>query len=565
MDEPIQKTLEEYLILALEDAISEEEAQRLNQILKGHPERIRYAIHFLQLASHIKQSKKLAAMSKAWLSIDPGDSFSGFLKLMAEYEKAAEAVEVDSRPSPPAAAVCKAAPVPAGRPRVSRLSLAALFLSSVALIFIFAYAYWGQISGGVETVTIYDSIRACWAEKNLQAELKNGARLSTKSAPLRLLEGTVKIRFDNGAVLVLEGPAEFLILAPDHVQLPSGSLYASIGPEAFGFTVSTKNAKVVDLGTEFGIQAHQSGDSEVHVVKGKTVVAASDGGKLNDSQIVLNGTARWIDARSRTIREAVFNPDKFVRNIDSRHNLLSRGKLTLDLADITAGGSGRGPAKLDVWLDPKSGYTPSSIHEHDTSEHYLPIPSNPYVDGLFVPGGQSSTQIISSEHDRFVDCPQTSGLFYANLGVNPAPSSLRINGRRDGLISFQDTIYGTAEHPCLVLHANLGITYDLRAVRNEYSEWKLDRFTARVGIADLKEPYPCNADFWVLVDGQVRYCLKNCREKGKLADVSVELRPTDRFLTLMTTDGGDPDVPRIYERAISCDWCVFAEPVLELR
>jgi hypothetical protein len=91
------------------------------------------------------------------------------------------------------------------------------------------------------------------------------------------------------------------------------------------------------------------------------------------------------------------------------------------------------------------------------------------------------------------------------------------------------------------------------------------RFAAKIGIADLNEPYPCNADFWVLVDGKVRYSLRNCRQKGKLTDISVELSDKDRFLTLVTTDGGDPDILRIYERAISCDWCVFAEPVLELE
>ena len=41
MDEAIKKTLEEYLILALEDTISEEQIRQLNSLLKDHPDRIR--------------------------------------------------------------------------------------------------------------------------------------------------------------------------------------------------------------------------------------------------------------------------------------------------------------------------------------------------------------------------------------------------------------------------------------------------------------------------------------------------------------------------------------------
>jgi len=142
MDETIRKTLEDLLILAMEDAVSEDDVRQLNALLKDHPDRIRYAIRFLQLGSHLKQSKKLAAMSKAWLSLNPEDSFSGFLRLMAEYEKGAEPVPVASHPDTAAPAVPEPASS-AARTRVSRFSLVTLFLSSAALFFILAYAYWG--------------------------------------------------------------------------------------------------------------------------------------------------------------------------------------------------------------------------------------------------------------------------------------------------------------------------------------------------------------------------------------------------------------------------------------
>ena len=62
-------------------------------------------------------------------------------------------------------------------------------------------------------------------------------------------------------------------------------------------------------------------------------------------------------------------------------------------------------------------------------------------------------------------------------------------------------------------------------------------------------------DLWVFVDGRVK--LKRmglCRRDGA-ARVNVELGPTDRFLTLAATDGGD---------GLVGDWLVFGDPVLSL-
>jgi len=114
------------------------------------------------------------------------------------------------------------------------------------------------------------------------------------------------------------------------------------------------------------------------------------------------------------------------------------------------------------------------------------------------------------------------------------------------------------------MHANLGVTFDLNAIRAMSPDIKILRFVSEIGIADFEESSGCNADFWVLVDGQVRRCRRNLRQKNVLSNVSIELGPSDRFLTLITTDGGDSDRMGAYQRAYTCDWCVFVEPVLVL-
>ena len=224
-----------------------------------------------------------------------------------------------------------------------------------------------------------------------------------------------------------------------------------------------------------------------------------------------------------------------------------------------------GTGNSAVRLDPVKGFTTEWHNGVSAAKGYLSIPDHPFIDGIFVPDGETK-QIVSSRGDVFDECPDTSGLFDVDLFANPKPEILKTEFR-EGTIRFDGKEYtDTSGNACLVMHANRGLTFDLDAIRQSYHR-SIRRFTAQAGIADLREPYPCNADFWVLVDGQICYSLRQYKQKGILNDISVEIQDTDRFLTLVTTDGGDPDDPAggFYTRAISCDWCIFTEPMLELE
>ena len=101
------------------------------------------------------------------------------------------------------------------------------------------------------------------------AQWKNGTRLAAYSNKLFLREGLAELMFDNNAKVVVEGPAEFELLAEDQINLRYGRIYATIPHEAIGFTVSTPTSRIIDLGTEFGIQADGSGDVAVTCNQGK--------------------------------------------------------------------------------------------------------------------------------------------------------------------------------------------------------------------------------------------------------------------------------------------------------
>ena len=90
-------------------------------------------------------------------------------------------------------------------------------------------------------------------------------------------------------------------------------------------------------------------------------------------------------------------------------------------------------------------------------------------------------------------------------------------------------------------------------------------FQSQVGIERKPfRPKASNADFWVLVDGKLKFSKTQVKHKS-FYSVDVELSQSDRFLTLIVTDGGDPEtriIDGVTINAIDSDWGMFAEPVL---
>lgn len=79
--------------------------------------------------------------------------------------------------------------------------------------------------------------------------------------------GFVALRFNRGAELLVEGPAEFRLISPDLVRFKTGSAFAHVPEGAIGFTVEGPTGRVVDRGTDFGVHIGEKG-MEVHVLKG---------------------------------------------------------------------------------------------------------------------------------------------------------------------------------------------------------------------------------------------------------------------------------------------------------
>ncbi len=84
-----------------------------------------------------------------------------------------------------------------------------------------------------------------------------------------LQSGLVEIEFYSGARLIVEGPASLEIVSAQQAICHSGKLRALVPSHARGFSITTTQFDLVDLGTEFGMEVKAGGVSKVEVFDGE--------------------------------------------------------------------------------------------------------------------------------------------------------------------------------------------------------------------------------------------------------------------------------------------------------
>ncbi|MEJ5260502.1 MAG: NPCBM/NEW2 domain-containing protein [Anaerohalosphaeraceae bacterium] len=543
-------------VLSLEGTISPEQFGVLTNLLKTNKAARDYYYDFIVSYVGISHLGILSEREEA------GDSWpnSQLWNELLTFERSAPALDIP--PCPPQADEAEKPRSAPHASRVNKVSLVSLLVSAAALIFVIAYGFLTSLGRGVEVATLSDSIDAKWA--NRAGPVEKGTRLATGDEQWLLREGYAELLFDNQAKVVLEGPAEFQILASDRIGLRYGKVYVRAPGEAAGFSVYTLDAKIIDLGTEFGVQSDIGGNTQVHVLKGKTMLLASRSGRVNLE--ISQGHAKKVAGKTGEISDIECLSDYFVRAINSESKWIWRGQ-NLCLADIVGGGNGLGTGLRGSCINTVTGqwkadsYLPANSTTirpgtHMVSDHqYHPVRGNPFIDGVFIPDGEFGPVQITSHGHLFRDFPDTSGLGWGGI-IYPDQTLLT---RPIRLNRIQ---YGIPGKGALFMHGNAGITFDLEKIRTAYSGM-IREFRAVYGIADEYLDgggCPAYADFWVLVDGQVRFVRKGVQVRQG-GTISVPLSNQDRFLTLVTTDGGKGS-PEYDNRTSFNDWSVFGEPCL---
>jgi hypothetical protein len=371
-----------------------------------------------------------------------------------------------------------------------------------------------------------------------------------------LREGAAKMELDQGTNLLLEAPCRVELTNGPEVILKRGRLTAVVSSQAKGFRVRTSTALITDLGTEFGVIAHQDQSIEAHVLKGRINVALDPNRSGRSTSLVVNeGQAATVDAAGRTIQDGLaVQADLFLMQVPTSDQL-SNASARINLADIVGGGNGRGTGSLNRGIDLRTGqafnHPPTKIRRVRENAFVL-TPKLHGVDGVFVPNGASGPVVISSTGLTFSACPRTVGSYYggpANSGefydlLDEQTYTARLNG-----VSF-----GSSRHPALNLHPNAGITFDLNQIRRNHPDLRIERFTAMCGIPkDLPRARFSSADVWILLDGVVSLRLRFPLGSVKVEQVDIPMPAQTRFLTLVATCSGPADYA----------WIILGDPFLE--
>jgi len=119
---------------------------------------------------------------------------------------------------------------------------------------------------------------------------------SLKSGDFTFSKGMVQLEFMQGATAILEGPVEAKLIHNNAMEMKVGKLRAHVPKVAVGFSVDLPMGKVVDLGTDFGIEVDKEGAAEVYVFRGKVSYQGFDIQGNEVFQEVSGGEAIYLDS-----------------------------------------------------------------------------------------------------------------------------------------------------------------------------------------------------------------------------------------------------------------------------
>ena len=536
---------------SLNGTIDPEDIIALEDILKNDPDSRKYYIEHLSTHAALRNIFSNVSTDKSSISEHGFDK--SLWQALAEDEKVAPCIHIEKisdKPDGPPLSI-------SAKPdrKMSKLSLFTLAFSSAALLFIMVLVIFLPSPPIVAMLT--DSIDAQWVDvKNVP-----GIGDVLREGEMTLVSGLAEITFNDGAVVIVEAPAAIKLETPKSMFVTSGKVSAVVSEYATGFIVNTASASIVDLGTEFAVNVGGDGSCSLHMFKGRANLVAGKDGQKRTTQIVDFNQARSVNSITGSITNIKLDNNVFARQIDSVNGFVWRGQ-NLDIADIVGRGNGFGTGRYGSGIDLDSGNQMSYLNyitNRPGHDKYLEVPGNDWIDGVFIPDGRNGGVQIDSQGNTFEDCPDTSGVYWTQIS-NSGIVAIENQDIHHAVLS--GVKYGTNENPSIIMVPNVGITFDLNNIRKDMPGVDISRFTAKCGLSetlhgefDENSAKDIKSDFWVLIDGEKRFEAKAVNSISGPRDIQLEIKPEDRFLTLIVTDS---------DMSIGHDWCVFGGPKLIL-
>ena len=350
---------------------SSDEVTRLRDLVCSHADARRWYVLFVYDSTLLRRrgsADEIAVTIEA--GIDP-DLLARMQQRQPGVTPAAPLIPFPAPPTPTAA--------PAGSPLLGLLRSSARvarkpkWLAAAAVLVavgVLTFAFWP--SGSV--AKLVGTTDAKWGAASASAgeALAAGQRLVLHS-------GSVEIAFGSQARVILEGPADLVIVNAGACRLSNGRLTARVPGPAKGFQVHTPGSTVTDLGTEFGVyvrdeaggnrleaggegeqeqtatggpqhDGRQQPVTEVHVFTGKVEVAQQSP-TPSKSEVINHKSKMLFAGQAVTIRENIVQPlpaaDPFKFAVDSLH---SRTRTVLLAEDFESYDVGVKRNAIGAWI-----------------------------------------------------------------------------------------------------------------------------------------------------------------------------------------------------------------------
>ena len=178
------------------------------------------------------------------------------------------------------------------RPR--HLAIAAMIMIAITLGVLNVSVFRSMVSPDQPQAIarLIDTTNLIWAEE--QTPPADGQELTT--GLLKAQSGFVEVVLDRGARVIFEAPFEAHLEDNNTLTLSSGKLVAHVPTEAYRFTVNTPTAKIVDLGTEFGVEVKPDGSTRTTVFQGKVeMYEVPEPGKVGRHTTLTAGLQSHVD------------------------------------------------------------------------------------------------------------------------------------------------------------------------------------------------------------------------------------------------------------------------------
>ncbi len=162
--------------------------------------------------------------------------------------------------------------------------------------------------------TLKRTSNCVWGEP---PHLQRGDRLA--AGPLNLREGMAEIKLDNAVDLLVEAPASLELVDVGNCVLNTGRIVARVPPTATGYVVDTPKARVIDLGTEFGVSVEPDRETVVQVFDGAVVAELKepDAFDKRSHRLVAGETVRIGASDTVELQKVAFSYEYFLRTFST--------------------------------------------------------------------------------------------------------------------------------------------------------------------------------------------------------------------------------------------------------